>query len=205
MANAPSLLPPNATTFERALEQAGAGIADLPTPIRSMWNPDTCPVALLPWLAWGFGVDRWDTDWTESQKREAIKNALFVQKHKGTIGAVKRALGALGYDITVQEWFNQIPAGDPFTFDVLIDSNQTGYDAAALDLIRQLIETYKNLRSHLTGIKQSITTLGGPVLAGVLTMGNEITIPFDASQLHDRTLDGSWTLDGSVTLIGLKV
>lgn len=30
-----------------------------PVSIRELWNPDTCPANLLPWLAWSFSVDRW--------------------------------------------------------------------------------------------------------------------------------------------------
>ncbi|SDE41762.1 phage tail protein, P2 protein I family [Paraburkholderia lycopersici] len=195
MSNAPSLLPPNATATERRLEQVGARISDIPTPVRDMWNPDACPVALLPWLAWGFGVDEWDSDWSEAQKRSAIKNALFVQKHKGTIGSVKRALAALGYDIVVQEWFNQIPAGDPGTFDVLLDSNQTGIDQAALTRILELIDRYKNLRSHLVRVRPSVTTRGGPILAGVCTVGHEITVPFDGPQYSDGSFAYDLMLD----------
>lgn len=201
----PSLLPPNATPLERRVEQASAAITDVPIPIRDIWNPMTCPAILLPWLAWGFGVDKWESTWSEIQKRKAISDSLFVQKHKGTIGAVRTAIGALGYDVTVQEWFNQIPAGDPYTFDVVIDGSQMGIDAEALAMIRHLIDMYKNLRSHLRRIRPTVTTRGGPVLAGTLVMGSETTIQYDDTQLRDRTLDGLWKLDGTITLNGKKV
>lgn len=186
-----SLLPPNATPLERRLEQVGAAIGNLPTPIRSMWNADACPADLLPWLAWGFGVDVWDSDWSEEQKRAAIKASLFVKKHKGTIGAVTRALAALGYDVTIQEWFNQIPVGAPYTFDVLLDSNQVGIDADALKIIRHLIETYKNLRSHLMRVKPSVTTRGGPVVGGYLKTGVEVVVE-QGGLLYP---DGTYALD----------
>lgn len=199
------LLPPNATLLERRAAQAAAGIERVPVPIRDFWSPATCPVPFLPWLAWGFGVDQWDSAWTEAQKREAIAKSLYVQRHKGTIGAVRAAVATLGYDVIVQEWFNQTPLGDPYTFDVLIDNDQIGVDADAYDRILYVIRLFKNLRSHLRVVKPSITTSGGVVMAGVLTMGYEITIPYDGTQLRERTLDGSWTLDGTITLSGLKV
>jgi phage tail P2-like protein len=36
-----------------------------------LWNPQTCPLAALPWLAWTLSIDKWDTDWTEERKRTA--------------------------------------------------------------------------------------------------------------------------------------
>jgi phage tail P2-like protein len=202
MSNVPSLLPANASAIERRLEQVGARIADLPTPMRAMWNPDACPAPLLPWLAWGFGVDQWDSAWTESQKRTAIKSALFVQKHKGTIGAVKQELAALGYDLTVQEWFNQIPAGAPYTFDILFDSNQLGIDQDAITRILKLVDMYKNLRSHLRVVKPSITTRSALTVAAACTFGHEITIGFASEET--LFLDGSWSLDGRYQLNGFK-
>jgi len=57
----PSVLPPNATPFERNLESAGWRLGDDgPAGIRSLWNPQSIPAALLPWLAWALGVEAWD-------------------------------------------------------------------------------------------------------------------------------------------------
>ncbi|WLE59280.1 phage tail protein I [Burkholderia plantarii] len=200
-----NLLPPNATPLERRLAQAMACIDDIPIPTRDVCNPDTCPAPLLPWLAWGYGVDQWDADWTVDQKRDAIKKSVYVQRHKGTIGAVRAAVQTLGYDVTIQEWFNQTPMADPYTFDVLIDNDQTGVDEAAYERILYVVRLFKNLRSHLRQVKPSITTSGGAVLAGALTMGYEMTIPYDGTQLRKRTLDGTWKLDGTKTLSGLMV
>ncbi len=59
-------------------------------PLRTLYNPDTCPVHLLPHLAWAWSVDRWDPEWPESVKRAAIKASFYIHKHKGTIGALRR-------------------------------------------------------------------------------------------------------------------
>ena len=55
-----SLLPPGSTSLERRLAQTCSGISDLQVPLRDLWNPATCPVSFLPYLAWAFSVDRWD-------------------------------------------------------------------------------------------------------------------------------------------------
>jgi hypothetical protein len=36
-----TLLPRNATELERALETSMARLADVPVPLRDLWNPDT--------------------------------------------------------------------------------------------------------------------------------------------------------------------
>ncbi|NBI45452.1 phage tail protein I [Burkholderia sp. ISTR5] len=205
MSDVASLLPPNATLLEKRAAQAAAGIERVQIPIRDFWKPAACPAEFLPWLAWGFGVDQWDSAWTDAQKRDAIAKSLYVQRHKGTIGAVRAAVATLGFDVTIQEWFNQIPAADPYTFDVLVDSNQVGVDEDAFTRILYVIRLFKNLRSHLRRIKPSITTQGGPVVAGFTTIGHDITIPYSGTQLKDRTLDGSWRLDGTITLSGKQV
>ena len=90
-----TLLPPNATPLERALEADGAQLGDIPVPIDTLWIPETCPAALLPWLAYSVSVDLWNPDWPESVKRQVIAAAFDVHRIKGTLGAVRtRARGA---------------------------------------------------------------------------------------------------------------
>lgn len=91
------LLPPNATQAERALEQATAGLGELPAPLRELWDPDTCPAHLLPWLAWALQVDVWDNGWSDDAQRAAIRGAITVHRRKGTPWAIKRALANAGY------------------------------------------------------------------------------------------------------------
>lgn len=93
----PSLLPPgNAGAAELAIEQASGGITLLPDAIRPLWNSDTCPAALLPWLAWTLSVDEWNPLWTEEQKREVVRKSVEVHRHKGTVSAIKAAIRAAG-------------------------------------------------------------------------------------------------------------
>ncbi len=91
------LLPPNATAQEIALDGATARIGEVPTPLRDVWNPDACPTELLPWLAWAFGVDEWDADWPDDAKRNTIRNAVAIQRRKGSVWSIKRAIADAGY------------------------------------------------------------------------------------------------------------
>jgi phage tail P2-like protein len=197
-----SLLPLNSTEYERALEGAAARISDVPVLVRESWDPDLCPAALLPWLADAFSVDSWDPTWTEAQKRQTIKDSVFVHRHKGTIGAVKRALAALGFDIRVQEWFNQLPLGASYTFRLLLTADQVGFDQPAVLHVTDVVNATKNLRSHLTEIVPQVITTAGPVMAGVTGMGMDMTaIGFEYSLKYD----GTAKYDGTYRHNGLKV
>jgi phage tail P2-like protein len=106
MSDVETLLPHNATDGELTIEQATARVGAVPIPIRSLWNPDTCPANLLAWLAWAMSVDDWDPSWSEGVKREVIRQSVRIHKRKGTKAAVVEALQAAGYgDATVIENF----------------------------------------------------------------------------------------------------
>lgn len=91
----PSLLPPNTTPLERALEQTMATF-EPPSDIAKLWNAATCPVDFLPYLAWAVSVDEWDHTWSEERKRAVIAESRAVHQHKGTPSAIRRILIALG-------------------------------------------------------------------------------------------------------------
>ena len=57
-----ALLPPSSTPLERAAVDALAVQTD-PSIIRRYHNPDTCPVELLPLLAWERHVAEWAGYW----------------------------------------------------------------------------------------------------------------------------------------------
>lgn len=92
-----SILPPQSTQTERVLETALARPAEVPVEIAQLWNPQTCPVAFLPWLAFALSVDEWDANWSETTKRAYIAVAISIHRKKGTAWSIKAALKAAGY------------------------------------------------------------------------------------------------------------
>lgn len=183
------LLPPNATELERAIATALGEIQTVPVAIRDIWNPDTCPAEILPWLAWAFSVEDWNESWTDQQKRETIRSAISVQQHKGTIGAVREALASLGIDLRIQEWFNQSPAGDPYTFRVWLESEQTPVTAGGIDQVLTIIERLKSLRSHLDRVLVRTTTRSRVRVATAANLGEQITVnQFDARPIVTNEL-----------------
>lgn len=143
-----ALLPPNALHSELAMEEAGAGLIEaIPVPIRAVKNADDCPVELLPWLAWEYSVDTWNTDWTEQEKRDAIKRAEYIHRHRGTPAAVEMSLSDSPFTTEIIEWFNQEPQGKPYTF--LLNVEQDGRPILQTDIqdLKNAVLRAKNLRS----------------------------------------------------------
>lgn len=69
-------------------------------------DPDLCPVAVLPFLAWAYSVDAWPPGATEAEKRTMIKRSIAVHRRKGTIQSIKDVLAAAGYgDAVIQTGF----------------------------------------------------------------------------------------------------
>lgn len=147
-----SLLPNNATSQERDIEASISRVLAVPVELRKIWNPDTCPDVLLPWLAWSFSVDTWSSAWTEEKKRETIKNSIYVHKRKGTIGAVRQALENLGYLLEVIEWFQEETPGDPYTFRVVLNGEYEPINTDLYEDIVRVIRDTKNVRSFLARI-----------------------------------------------------
>jgi phage tail P2-like protein len=166
-----SLLPPNSTLLERAIEAAmHKRLNALPVPIRDLWNADTCPAHLLGWLAWAKSVDVWDESWPEAQKRAVIKASRFVHQHKGTIGAVRRALDALGIGLEIREWFETGDAPGTFRVDAFADyifASGFGLNPALLGMIDAQIRTVKRASQHFTLRVGENFTARQPVRTGV--------------------------------------
>ncbi len=182
-----SLLPPNATAQERALSEATARLSDVPLLVRESWNPDTCPAELLPWLAWAFSVDEWQIEWSEQEKREVINSALDVHKHKGTIGAIDRALRPLGYLIDVVEWWEMTPPGQPYTFSIVMGTDTKPVTEDMYEKAERIVLTYKNLRSHLIAMTIKASVSGKSFAAAALVDGNDTTVyPYTISELSSN-------------------
>lgn len=124
------LLPSNSTVLEKAVDNTLQETFDLPLFGLSLWDPDTCPSAFLPILAWAWQVQEWNTDWTLSVKRAVINAAIKNHYTRGTVGAIKRAIEAVGVRGELLEYFND-PDGelDAFKINVFINDNISEDDA----------------------------------------------------------------------------
>lgn len=163
------LLPPNATELERALSASDHRVMTAPSwLIRDVWDPDLCPERLLPYLAQAWSVDEWEPAWDEARKRQAIKDAVWLHQHKGTIGALRRALALSGFAATCTEWWQPLsdaakaafsgrePAIDrrrAYTFRLYVALDQvTEWSSAQAARLRRIAIGAKNVRSLLEAI-----------------------------------------------------
>lgn len=100
MTEATSLLPVNATPWEHAQSVTSAERRPLPADIiRSVWNPDTCPLELLPYLAWGLGLEIWKDEWSETKKRDTIKRIWRLKREKTTPQGIKDYVNLVDGDV----------------------------------------------------------------------------------------------------------
>lgn len=197
----PSLLPPNSTIFERKFEDAFSRITDVPTPARTFNNPLEAPAVVLPWLAWEESVDDWEISWSEEQKRAVIKASYGVHCHKGTIGGLEAALGALGFTVRVQEWFNMQPPGEPYTFKIYIETDSSEVAPEHYKKLFSIIKNNKNLRSHLIDTALVVTSELSTTVAMITLVGNE----FEYSDYPGALLlNGTWKLNGTQKLNGIE-
>ncbi|MGX0889044.1 phage tail P2-like protein [Pseudomonas sp. ADAK2 TE3594] len=169
-----SLLPLNSTPLERAIEATFAEQTLIP--LRALYNPDTCPVHLLPHLAWAWSVDRWDPNWSEPVKRAAIKASFYIHAHKGTIGALRRVVEPLGYLIEIVEWFNTVPQGVPGTFALKVGVLDTGITEDMYQELERLIDDAKPVTRHLIGLDITLETHLNAYVGFAVYDGDEIDV-----------------------------
>ena len=193
------LLPPNATPQEVALEAATARIENVPVPVRTMINPDTINSNLLPWLAWGMGVDFWDSGWDEDTKRRAIRTSIAVKKTEGTPYAVNTAIASVFVGSRMQEWHQQTPSAAPYTFRLLLTVTDQPLSAYTLGKCIDVALAIKNERSHLTEVEVSVQSPLTTYVAAACGIGTELRVG-----PRVRHYDGTWACDGTVPMNGIQ-
>jgi phage tail P2-like protein len=148
-----SLLPPNASPMEKAIVQVMVEMLDIATPMALLCNPDTIPLHLLPWLAWSLGLDMWNPEWPEAVKRNRVRQAITIARRKGSAQSVHDVAAAYGGLVTIREWFETEPPGEPFTAECLLTLTGISGDATSAryvdDVIGDIRRT-KPARTHIT-------------------------------------------------------
>ncbi len=178
------LLPPNATPQERAASLATARVGSVPVPNRNLWSPEDCPLEILPWLAWALSLDDWSPDWSERQKRDAIAASVEIHRRKGTVGAVRRALQAVGYEVLIREG-----ASGAYTFSIYLDALGGMPTDAAFAEAERLALSNKNVRSHLSTVGIFLRTNGSAEAISATVDGESTDIfPFAQTLLSSGGL-----------------
>lgn len=192
-----SLLPPNASPFEQAVEASTARMGNAPVPNAQLWNPAQCPAHLLPWLAWALSIDEWDSQWSEATQRQFIANSVSVHKNKGTLGAVKRALASLNINTEITEWYeknsespnedqseNGSTHGEPGTFTVSALIDHQGIDSALINNIDRIVQSNKRHSAHYTLSLSLNSTANNTHLLGSTSANIATVEPWTLSELN---------------------
>jgi phage tail P2-like protein len=205
-----SLLPPNATALERALE-AGVRAGNITTPVDVIDDPVNCPDDILFWLAWGLSVDSWDANWSDADKRETVVTSYAFHRIKGTRLAVDTVLKRFDKLAELIEWHQAQPRRAPNTFEIVVplvlqDGSAPGgrrSTAAFAEAVIREVSRVKPLREHMT-LVQSLTVDGAVGVQGVARVFAEerqdMALVEDRSPAWDlylQTEDGEPLLDAA--------
>lgn len=193
------LLPTGSSPLEVAAARACAAIEAMPVPLRQLWNAQTCPVELLPYLAWAWSVDRWDAGWSEATKRSVVAASEYVHRHKGTIGSLRRVVEPLGYLIRITEWWKSGEAPGTFRLDVGV--LETGITEEMYNELERLIADAKPCSRHLIGLSINLDSSGTLPVAAASYSGDELTVyPYTPEII---TVNGPGYIGTAVHLIDL--
>lgn len=181
-----SLLPPNATLLERTLEATTSRVTDIPVPIAEAKRAQATDARLLPALGWEFSVNEWQSAWPDQSKRDVVDASPAVHRVLGTVGAMRRAITALGYRIEMQEWFQY--GGDPYHFRVSFSLDEQVLAIPEFLTIQRVALDTKNVRSHFEGFAAT-RTQGGNIGYG-FGHGGDVARVFEPPEPPIYRFDG---------------
>ena len=196
-----SLMANGSSLLEQRAAAACASISDLSVPLRDLWNPWKCPVKFLPYLAWAFSVDRWEENWSETEKRQAVSDAFWIHQRKGTVAAVRRVIETLGYSMTLQEWWKVAdPAG---TFRLEIDLNDIGITEPMIKELERIIGDAKPVSRHISQLTLSLSVTALASI-GTAFIDSEVITVYPPEYVPDGGIyyDGQQHYSGNVYFSG---
>lgn len=172
-----SLLPPGSTPLMHALAAIGGDAIDsIPINLRSTWDPATCPLPLLPYLAIAFSVDRWNPAWPEVTQRAIIAASWEIHRHKGTVGSLRRVLESFRYAVEITEWWQSDPPGPRGTFEITVNVLDSGISNALYTEIERLINDVKPLARHLANLVIELAPMSDMYFAAAVGEIDTLTV-----------------------------
>lgn len=134
-------------------------------------------------LAWQFHVDFYDYTLPIENKRNLVKNSIWLHKIKGTPQAVIDAASSVFGKAKLKEWFEY--DGKPFFFGLDVDITDIGATPENLKKLDTLVNAYKNTRSWVDFINLYIASKGNINIAAITVIGEEISVlPWEVTQIN---------------------
>ena len=186
-----TLLPPNATQFERDLEAAIREEFNFPIEadghraigIYRAMDPEECPVELLPYLAANRSIEL-DTTLPEPAQRELIRKSFEIHSNEGTVQSVLDVITALGYlGASIEEGEPKHDHWAKFSIVLNASSEYATSDAITHDEGQQLIRYINDfvpLSRHLVSVDFTMGEYlwdGTISFDGVYTFGAVVAVP----------------------------
>jgi phage tail P2-like protein len=140
-----SILPDNSTALERALEHAVAtALARKQSVFPNLWNPNTVPTHLLPWLAEAMGVLEWDSAAPQAEQRATLANVWQQYRHGGQRRGINKAIEPLGFNAELRPWHTT--AGTPYSLLAVCWSHDRALTSSILNRLQARIAIAKSER-----------------------------------------------------------
>lgn len=118
-------------------------------PFPELLDPSKTPAEFLPYLAADRGVDEWDPDASEAEKRLTVALAWPTKRQAGTRAALENAIKGLQLVPDVAAWHEQTPKGAPYSFTVRAFANAP-YSEEINARLDQRLAAAKSERDTLT-------------------------------------------------------
>lgn len=172
----PTLLPANSSALERALDLGFGRLLDrIDPPFPDLMNPAETPLAFLPYLGADRGVSEWSSEAGEAEKRLTVELAWPTARQAGTRKALENAAKGLQLRPEVRAWYEQTPAGQPYSFSVRAFTEQPYSEDIDARLDRRLADA-KSERDTLT-VSVGLSAFGSHVI-GAATVCGELTMVY---------------------------
>jgi P2-related tail formation protein len=143
--------------------------AEIPLDALLVYLVDTVDASALPWLAQQFdalGLKGYGLATTEAERRQVVARAIELARYRGTPFGIKYALELIGFPNSVvierpgflynaeftHDGSRVYGAGNWATFAIWVNSGLETISPEQVDLIRRMVDVYKNVRSVLVQI-----------------------------------------------------
>ena len=194
-----TLLPSNATAFERTLAATFEPIQAIPVPLEVIVNPWTCPLGILPWLAWQRRVPEWDASWSEVQKRTVVANAFPLHRLAATRWAVVTAISQLGFSVQHQCWFEYGDSPHRFRLQVALSPLQVWTNDNDASLVRLALRA-KGAHDRLVAVDTVRTLPASEIKTGAVLITQDDSV-FSAVAAEDVVLPPARVRMGAALLL----
>lgn len=164
--------------LERAIDIGfGHFLERIVSPFPELFDPEQTPAEFLPYLAADRGVDEWDPDASEAEKRLTVALAWPTKRQAGTRAALENAIKGLQLVPDVKAWHEQTPKGAPYSFTVRAFANAP-YSQEINARLDQRLAAAKSERDTLT-VSIGLTATGPLYIAAGAIFSELATIqPF---------------------------